>query len=219
MQAKPTSPTAADLTLPLPSGGKPVVTRKRSPRVAARRDRMHENVLRIAAKMFLEKGIENVSVEEILDAADLARSTFYSFFESKRDLLVQIFRPIFEVGAAHMKGLIGQPPAQVAYGVIDMFPMLWERFGDALLLRVPNQEFSLIAQWHDSWVGALNACLVGVEREGILRNGSAAYTQRLIARSAVDVVRVYRHDPGFKRLYRSTMEGMLLTDRAHRSEG
>lgn len=203
----------------MPATGKPVVARKRSPRVAARRERMHENVLRISAKMFLEKGIENVSVEEILDAADLARSTFYSFFESKRDLLVQIFRPIFELGATHLKGLIGQPPLNMAYGVIDMFPLQWERFGDAMLLRVPREDFALIAQWHDAYVGALGTCLQGVEREGLLRNGSAAYTQRLIARSAVDVVRVYRHDPAFKRLYRNTMEGMLLVDRVHRAEG
>lgn len=195
----------------------PVAERPRSPRVAARRARMREQVLRVSAKMFLEKGIENVSVEEILQAADLARSTFYSFFESKRDLIVQIFRPVFEGGAEYLRGLMGRPPAEVMYGVIDMFPMQWEKVGDALLLRVPNTEFEMIAESHNAYVGALNQCLTGVESAGILRNRSVAYTQRLIARSAVDVVRVYRHDPSFKQLYRSTMEGMLLVDRAHRT--
>jgi AcrR family transcriptional regulator len=211
-----------DMTTPFqpPVRLKPAPTaageRKRSPRIAARRARMRDHVLRVAAKMFLERGIENVSVEEILSDADLARSTFYSFFTSKRDLVVQIFRPVFEVGAEHLRGLKGLPPAQLMYGVIDMFPMLWERFGDALLLRVPNAEFAMIAQWHDAYVRALQECLAGAERDGILRNGSAAYTQRLIGRSAVDVVRVFRNDPAFKRLYRETMEGMLLTDSAHR---
>ncbi|MBM3514203.1 MAG: TetR/AcrR family transcriptional regulator [Alphaproteobacteria bacterium] len=191
--------------------------RPRSPRIAARRARMREQVLKVAAKMFLDKGIENVSVEEILLAADLARSTFYSFFESKRDLVVQILRPVFEDGAIFLRSLAGRPPVEIMYGVIDMFPMQWEKVGDALLLRVPNAEFELIAEAHNAYVTALNRCLVSVEATGILRNKSAAHTQRLIARSAVDVVRVYRHDPNFKQLYRSTMEGMLLVDHAHRT--
>ncbi|MDX2221778.1 MAG: TetR/AcrR family transcriptional regulator [Rhodospirillaceae bacterium] len=189
----------------------------RSPRIAQRRERMRQGVLRTAARMFLERGISNVSVEDVLAEADLARSTFYSFFSSKRDLLSHIFSPVFESGAAHLRGLAGQPPAQVAYGMIDMYPMLWERFGDALLLRIPNDDFALIEKAHNAYVGALNERLIEVERAGLLRNGSAAYTVRLIARSAIDIVRVYRNDPKFTQLYRTTVEGMLLVDSAHRS--
>ncbi|MCB2107694.1 MAG: TetR/AcrR family transcriptional regulator [Rhodobacteraceae bacterium] len=188
----------------------------RSPRIAQRRERMRTSVLRTAARIFLERGISGVSVEDILAQADLARSTFYSFFTSKRDLLKHIFEPVFQTGAVHMRGLSGLTPAQQVYGIIDMFPMLWEQFGDALLLRIPNNEFELIEKAHNAYVGALHDRLVEVERAGILRNTSATYTQRLIARSAIDIVRVYRLDPNFKQLYRSTMEGMLLVDSAHR---
>lgn len=212
MALETTKPMASSLRL------LPKPERKRSPRVAARRARMRDHVLRVAAKMFLDRGIENVSVEEILNVADLARSTFYSFFESKRDLIVQIFHPVFEGFTEHLKGLAGLAPAEVMYGVIDMFPLQWERVGDALLLRVPNADFELIAGVHNAYVGALSQCLAGLEGAGILRNGSAIYTQRLIARSAIDVVRVYRNDPQFRRLYRSTMEGMLLVDRVHRNQ-
>lgn len=191
-------------------------TAPRSPRVAQRRDRMRQTVLRVGAKMFLERGIENVSVEEILDAANLARSTFYSFFTSKRDLLFHILDPIFQTGVAHMQGLKGLAPADMVYGVIDMYPMLWERFGEALFLRIGRDEFKLIEKTHNQYVAMIGQVFSGVEAAGILRNGSSPHTQRLIARCAIDVVRVYRNDPDFKRLYRTTMEGMLLTDDAHR---
>jgi AcrR family transcriptional regulator len=188
----------------------------RSPRVAQRRERMRQNVLRVAARMFLERGIENVSVEEILDVASLARSTFYSFFTSKRDLLFHILDPIFQTGVAHMQSLRGGAPVDMVYGVIDMYPMLWERFGEALFLRIGHDEFRLIEKTHNQYVMMLNQVFNGVEAAGILRNGSSAHTQRLIARCAIDVVRVYRASQNFKALYRSTMEGMLLTDAAHR---
>lgn len=188
----------------------------RSPRVAQRRERMRQNVLRVGAKMFLERGIENVSVEEILDTANLARSTFYSFFTSKRDLLFHILDPIFQTGVTHMQALRGKPATDMVYGVIDMYPMLWERFGEALFLRIGHDEFKLIEKTHNQYVMILGQLFSGVEAAGILRNSSSPHTQRLIARCAIDVVRVYRNDPDFKRLYRTTMEGMLLTDGAHR---
>jgi AcrR family transcriptional regulator len=189
---------------------------RRSPRVAQRRQRMRQNVLRVGARMFLDRGIDNVSVEEILEAADLARSTFYSFFTSKRDLLFHILDPVFQSGIAHMRALKGMAPADVVYGIIDMYPMLWERYGEALFLRIGRGEFKLIEKTHNQYVAVLDQLTSSVEAAGILRNGSAAHTQRLIARCAIDVVRVYRNDPDFKRLYRTTMEGMLLKDEAHR---
>jgi len=188
----------------------------RSPRVAQRRERMRQTVLRVGAKMFLDRGIENVSVEEILATAGLARSTFYSFFTSKRDLLFSILDPIFQTGVTHMQSLKGQSAADMVYGVIDMYPMLWERFGEALFLRIGHHEFKLIEKTHNAYVAILGVVFNEIEPAGILRNGSSPHTQRLIARCAIDVVRVYRNDPDFKRLYRTTMEGMLLTDDAHR---
>lgn len=189
----------------------------RSPRIAQRRERMRQNVLRVGAKMFLDRGIENVSVEEILDSASLARSTFYSFFTSKRDLVFHILDPIFQTGAQEMRDLCSRSPVDAVYGVIDMYPMLWERFGEALFLRIGHDEFRLIEKTHNQYVEAMDKLFAGVEATGILRNSSSAYTQRLIARCAIEVVRVYRNDPNFKRLYRATMEGMLLADAAHRA--
>ncbi len=189
----------------------------RSPRVEQRRERMRQNVLRMGAKMFLGRGIENVSVEEILADANLARSTFYSIFTSKRDLLFHILDPIFQTGVTHMESLKGKSPTEMVYGVIDMYPMLWERFGEALFLRIGHDEFKLIEKTHNQYVMMIDQLFSGVEAAGILRNGSSPYTQRLMARCAIDVVRVYRTDPDFKRLYSKTMEGMLLADDAHRS--
>jgi hypothetical protein len=36
------------------------------------------------------------------------------------------------------------------------------------------------------------------------------YTRKLIAKSAVEILLVYRNDPDLRRLYSTTMEGMLL---------
>jgi AcrR family transcriptional regulator len=59
------------------------------PRVALRRARVRDSLLAVGARLFVSEGVENVSVEDVIAAADIARSTFYTFFTSKRDLLVR----------------------------------------------------------------------------------------------------------------------------------
>lgn len=51
-------------------------------------------------ELILEKGYDDVSVQEIIDRADVGRTSFYTYFKSKEDLLLQnlddlenMFRP------------------------------------------------------------------------------------------------------------------------------
>ncbi len=54
-------------------------------------------ILQGAASVFTEKGIRDASVEDILEAADISRRTFYRFFSGKDDLLVVLYRMASDV--------------------------------------------------------------------------------------------------------------------------
>lgn len=54
--------------------------------------------------LILEKGYEAITVQEILDRADVGRSTFYSHFHDKDDLLVSGF----ELMHAELDAAVGQ---------------------------------------------------------------------------------------------------------------
>jgi AcrR family transcriptional regulator len=182
------------------------------PRVALRRARVRDSLLGVGARLFVAEGVENVSVEDVIAAADIARSTFYTFFTSKRDLLVHIVEPVFTTGTATFSALNGLPPKAMMAGVIDTYLTLWERHGDALLLatRISKSDLHLFEKAHRAYVESLNHVLNAVKPSGLLRNGSVDYTRKLIAKSAVEILLVYRNDADLRRLYRSTMEGMLL---------
>lgn len=47
-------------------------------------------LVQIAYRMFLTKGYENTSVDEIIDEAGIAKGTFYYYFESKELLLEEV---------------------------------------------------------------------------------------------------------------------------------
>ena len=61
-------------------------------RVERRRARVRQQLLEAAEALMLARGVEAVTVEEITEAADVARRTFYHHFDSKHDLLVPIAR-------------------------------------------------------------------------------------------------------------------------------
>jgi AcrR family transcriptional regulator len=61
-------------------------------RVERRRARVRQQLLEAAETLMGARGVDAVTVEEITEAADVARRTFYHHFDSKHDLLVPIAR-------------------------------------------------------------------------------------------------------------------------------
>jgi AcrR family transcriptional regulator len=61
-------------------------------RVERRRARVRQQLLQAAETLMGARGVDAVTVEEITEAADVARRTFYHHFGSKHDLLVPIAR-------------------------------------------------------------------------------------------------------------------------------
>lgn len=59
-------------------------TKKEDRRIARTRRMMHEALV----SLIVEKGYERITVQDILDRADVGRSTFYSHYRDKDDLLL-----------------------------------------------------------------------------------------------------------------------------------
>lgn len=61
-------------------------------RVARRRAQVRQRILDAAEELMTGRGVEAVTIDEIADAADIARRSFYHHFASKHDVLVPIAR-------------------------------------------------------------------------------------------------------------------------------
>ena len=58
-------------------------TRATSGKVLMRRERTRQRLLHVGAMKFVADGVENVTIDDIVEEADIARGTFYSLFDSK----------------------------------------------------------------------------------------------------------------------------------------
>ena len=169
----------------------------------------------MGARQFARRGIGPVSVEELIAEADVSRATFYGLFSSKFSLLEGILDPIFDLATRRIRELCASPPEQAVDGLVDVYWSLWTTHREGLMLipLVDQETFAHFEQQHRALQAALLDLLLGAERADLLRNGSAQYSLRVIARTAVQLLRVYDGHAAAAALFRDAVRGLLL--RAH----
>jgi len=186
----------------------------RSAKVASRRSAVRKRLLGVAASLMADKGMRNVSVEDLIGAAGISRATFYGFFANKNELAAAVMLPVFDSGVAALTG--GQPtsPRAKAERLIDMYLELWRKHRDALLLTsmVDSSVFPLIREPHNRFGAAIREVLQDIADAGLLRNGDADLSYLALARTGIPLLRLYRAHPDFETVYRESMLGMLLND-------
>jgi AcrR family transcriptional regulator len=176
---------------------------------------MRASLLAAGARQFASRGIGPVSVEELIAEADVSRATFYGLFSNKYSLLEGILNPIFEIATEAIRAVVSRPPEEAVDGLVDVYLALWEAHREGLLLipLVDPETFRHFERQHRALQSALLDLLAGLERADLLRNGSAQYSLKVIARTAVQLLRVYDGHPSAAALFRDALRGLLL--RAH----
>jgi AcrR family transcriptional regulator len=183
-----------------------------SPKIRRRQGRTRQRILDESARRFIENGFENVSVEEIIEAAEIARSSFYRFFANREEVLTSIVRPVFEQGLVELTAIDTDDPQEIMSRILGIFVTLWQKSPDALRVstRVGGVHFDLFQDVHWEFRNQLAELLDAVEPSGIFLNGSAEASGRLLARTAVHVLEVYSGEPDFEQLFYRSMTGLLL---------
>ncbi len=183
-----------------------------SPKIRSRQSRTRRRILDESARLFIEKGFENVSVEEIIAAAEIARSSFYRFFSNREQVLANIIRPVFRQGIVALDAIESRSPSRVMTAIFDLYLDLWKSSPDALRVstRVGGVYFYLFEDVHLEFRIKLANKLDSIESSGIFLNDSADYTGRILARTAIPVMEVYAREADFEELFHRSMRGFLL---------
>ncbi len=86
-------------------------------------ERRKLELLQIAYRMFLSKGYENTSVDDIIEAAGIAKGTYYYYFESKEQTLEEVIDMMLDHEEEKAREVIASviPVAHKVVGVIASF--------------------------------------------------------------------------------------------------
>lgn len=66
----------------------PAAKKRRKPTLARHEDKL-ENILKVAARLFSERGYDTTSLDDIADAVQIHKATLYHYIASKEDILYQ----------------------------------------------------------------------------------------------------------------------------------
>ncbi len=73
-----------------------------------------QHVIKIAHQLFIEKGFQATSIQDILDASGISKGTFYNYFSSKSELLIALFKTIYrQLNHERDQLLIGQSSSNI----------------------------------------------------------------------------------------------------------
>ncbi|KMJ57595.1 TetR family transcriptional regulator [Bacillus sp. LL01] len=71
-------------------------------------------VLTCAHKLFIEKGFQATSIQDILDESGIAKGTLYNYFSSKNELLIELFKTLYQKMEKERNDLlIGEDPSDI----------------------------------------------------------------------------------------------------------
>jgi NADH dehydrogenase len=90
-----------------------------------RKQRTHQLLLNVADALFREQGFEATTVEEITQGADVAKGTFFNYFETKEHLLISILVNKLEQSLETLPG-VGEPaPERIRLTLHQMWDALY----------------------------------------------------------------------------------------------
>jgi AcrR family transcriptional regulator len=184
----------------------------RSAKVANRRAEVRGRLLETGARLFVEQGLSNVSVEDLIDAVGISRATFYGFFGNKTELAVAILSPVFDSGVAVLSEKLPREPHENAELLVDMYLELWEKHRDALLLTsmVDATVYPHIKERHDDFGIAIRKVLQLIADAGLLRNGDVTLSYLLLAKTGIPLLRLYQSHRDFDTVFRESVLALLL---------
>lgn len=160
-----------------------------------KKQRAQAELARVALERFAARGFDAVTVEEIADAADISRRTFFRYFPTKEDVLFARRREQTEV----LRELLARQPGEGAWAAVRRALLALAEDHMAQRERV-LREHALLAQtpsllardleWDRRAQEALAAALEG----GAARDAASRRRARLCAGALVGALRIVIED-------------------------
>lgn len=181
-------------------------------KVARRRSRTRSELLDVAADKFLEFGVENVSVDDLIDTVGISRGTFYSLFDSREDVVHQIIQPVLNKGIDALKDIKETDGRNCLRAVLRVYVCMWVENARALVLAFKlNKRFmQMFEPEHMMFSNLTEKHLKKVAKDGILKFENDRIARRLIGRCAIDVLTVLQDEDAFEDVFLAVMEDMLV---------
>jgi AcrR family transcriptional regulator len=183
-------------------------------RFQRRKRRTREAILRAAAELIREKGLEGLSLEEVAAKAAVSRATLYNHFSDKPRLLAAALTPVFRGALERLEELLARPQDICLDSVAALCLELWEghqeRFG--LLEPAPTGApgaRGAMKRLHERFTARFLCLFPPLAARVRFRLADPEATGRLVLRAFVPLLEGIAGQPDTGRLFRDLLEGLI----------
>jgi AcrR family transcriptional regulator len=186
----------------------------RRPRVERRRAATRDRIVVAAGRHFAAAGPDAVTLNQVADAADVARGTLYSHFQTKDALLCAIVEPVLRL-AIRKTSALGRLDARNGIDqLLGLYLDLWRDHPDALRIAYRAQDIPVgdLGTLHRAFLTAVLRVFKKADHAGILRSGDPVLAGHVMRQVAVPLLELYGRHPGGNRLFVEGLRGLLLRE-------
>ena len=192
----------------------------------SRGDETRRAILRAARRLFGERGYAQTTLDEISEAAGFTKGAFYWHFDSKEDLLVEVFEDWVAEGVGNLRRALEASGTRTRVRTLDRWhrgdaarSAQWVRFELELLgLAAENPELAARLRERQAVVRDLLAAALGDELER--RAGAGTLRPRelatLVSALSDGLLQQELVDPGARGLFGKGVELLLGAGRGRR---
>jgi AcrR family transcriptional regulator len=102
----------------------------------AARPPVKERLLSVATRLFARHGFESTSVQDIVDAAGVTKGAMYHYYDSKDDLLYEVYHRLLSMQTAHLDEIAagpGTPEERLRAAAADVVKTSLENLDDLIV--------------------------------------------------------------------------------------
>lgn len=124
-------------------------------------------ILEATERQLENSSLHELSVERILEEADVSRGSFYSYFESKYDvagaLLAKVMEEMYELWRPYVERDEDADPEEVLRTVLRNAVTLWSE--NRPIARLMHEYWHSVPEIGDQWLAAMDRFTTGVAAE------------------------------------------------------
>ena len=131
-------------------------------------ERRKKELLKIAYRMFIEKGYDNTSIDEIIAEAGIAKGTYYYHFSSKEATLEAVTDMMIDEEAERARAVVAAPipvPQKIVAVVMNMRPLQEE--SDITVTLERSENIVMHEKINSRLLKAIVPILAEVVKEGV----------------------------------------------------
>jgi AcrR family transcriptional regulator len=102
----------------------------------AGRPPVKERLLRVATRLFARHGFEGTSVQDIVDAAGVTKGAMYHYYDSKDDLLYEVYQKLLTMQTSQLEAIAagpGTPEERLRGAAVDVVRTSLDNLDDMIV--------------------------------------------------------------------------------------